>query len=158
MKKGYGSTASDHLFSNYPYKGYPEDDARQMESNEKLVHKAKIPTPFRGSSHPSKTFTPNYAVFNNEEPFQQKKEDEQYRNKTTKVWKANNPNKKGFNGTFTAFPQYIEEGEKVKAPKKEENIWMPNFNGTSKGLNETLSKPCVAPSQMILNEMRRTKA
>ena len=31
-------------------------------------------------------------------------------------WKYNNPNKKGFNGTFEKHPQYIEEGEKEKKP------------------------------------------
>lgn len=34
---------------------------------------------------------------------------------------------------------------------------MPNFNGTSKGLNETLARPCPPQSQLVLNEMRRNK-
>ncbi len=31
----------------------------------------------------------------------------------------------------------------------------PNFNGTSKNFQETLAKPCPAPSQLKLNEIRR---
>ena len=80
------------------------------DSNEKLIHKAKIIAPFKGSSHPSATFTPDYALLNKEEPFNQKKQDETYRNKSLNQWKYNNPNKKGYNGTFTAFPKYIDEG------------------------------------------------
>lgn len=30
-----------------------------------------------------------------------------------------------------------------------------NFNGTSKGMGETLARPCPAPSQMLLNQKRR---
>ncbi len=33
-----------------------------------------------------------------------------------------------------------------------------NFNGTSKGYGQTLAKPCPAPSQMLLNEVRRLKS
>ena len=73
MKKGFGNVAVGHLFGSYPYIGYPEDDQRAINSNERLVHKAKIPTGFRGSSHPSKTFTPDYAVYNSDEPYKQKK-------------------------------------------------------------------------------------
>ena len=43
-----------------------------------------------------------------------KNDDAQYRNKTTEKWKFNNPNKKGFYGTFNDFPKYIENGEKQR--------------------------------------------
>ena len=33
-----------------------------------------------------------------------------------------------------------------------------NFNGTSKGAGETVSRPCAVPSQLILNEIRRGKS
>lgn len=107
MKKGFGSAAVGHLFSSYPYAGYPEDDKRALSSNERLVHRAKIPTNFNGNSHPSKTFTPDYAVYNTNDPYQPKKEDEQFRGKEANRWKDTNPNKKGMNGAFTAYPQYI---------------------------------------------------
>lgn len=81
MKKGFGNTAVGHLFGSYPYQGYPEDDQKALNSNERLIHKAKIPTGFRGNSHPSKTFTPDYALYNTDEPYKQQKEDEQYRPK-----------------------------------------------------------------------------
>lgn len=81
MKKGYGNTTSGHLFSNYPYQGYPEDDARAKDSNDKLIHKAKIPTPFRASSNPSKTFTPDYALYNKNQPYEPVDEDNLYRPK-----------------------------------------------------------------------------
>lgn len=42
-------------------------------------------------------------------------------------WKYNNPNKKGYNGTFTAFPPYIEEGEKEKKPVSHEKPWMYSY-------------------------------
>ena len=32
-----------------------------------------------------------------------------------------------------------------------------NFNGTSKGVGETNTKPSVVPSQLVLNEIRRGK-
>ena len=65
MKKGYGNTTAGHLFSHYPYQGFPDDDPRNQQSNERLLHKAKIQTPFKGSSHPNPAFTPNYTVYNN---------------------------------------------------------------------------------------------
>lgn len=121
MKKGFGNTNVGHLFSHFPYEGYPDDDPRAKDSNDKLLHKAKIPVPFKGGTHPSATFTDNYAVYNGSEPYQPKNEDEQFRGRDKSSggnWKYNNPNKKGYNGTFTAFPQYIEEGEKRKSEKK----------------------------------------
>lgn len=72
MKKGYGNTTAGHLFSQYPYSGYPDDDQRKQQSNDRLLHKAKIPTSFIGSSHPNQTFTPNYTVYNTSEPYQPK--------------------------------------------------------------------------------------
>ena len=33
-----------------------------------------------------------------------------------------------------------------------------NFNGTSKGVGETLTRPCVPASQVPLNQIRRAKA
>jgi len=80
-----------------------------------------------------------------------------YRDKTNEKWRVNNPNKKGYNGTFTEFPKYIEEGEKAKPNPSHENVWKPNFNGTSKNFTETLAKPCQATSQLLLNEIRRNK-
>jgi hypothetical protein len=65
MKKGYGNTSVGHLFGQYPYNGYPEDDQRQKDSNDRLIHKAKIPTPFKGGLYPNNTFTDNFAVYNN---------------------------------------------------------------------------------------------
>lgn len=35
--------------------------------------------------------------------------------------------------------------------------YRPNFNGTSKGTKEAITRPCPAPSQLFLNEARRTK-
>ena len=63
MKRGFGSTNVGHLFSSYPYQGYPEEDRRNKDLKDKLNHKAKIITPFKGNLHPSTTFTPNYAVY-----------------------------------------------------------------------------------------------
>ena len=74
-------------------------------------HKAKINKPFVGSSNPHATFTPHYQTYHLEgEAYQPKNDDEQYRNKTSQKWTYNNPNKKGFYGTFTEFPKYIENG------------------------------------------------
>jgi hypothetical protein len=76
-----------------------------------MVHKAKIPAPFNNTVHPEATFVPHHQTFHQlVEPYQPKNDDTQYRSKTTKKWTFNNPNKKGFNGTFTEFPKYIEEG------------------------------------------------
>lgn len=67
-----------------------------------MEHKAKILAPFNGGAHPSSTFTPHYQTFYNAgEPYQPVNDDVQYRSKTTQKWTYNNPNKKGFNGTFT---------------------------------------------------------
>lgn len=66
MKKGFGNAAVGHLFSSFPYLGYPEEEGRVRESNERLIHKAKIVAPFKGSSYPSSTFTPDYALLNKE--------------------------------------------------------------------------------------------
>ncbi len=77
-----------------------------------MNHKAKIPVPFK-NSHPTATFDPDYVIKEQKgEPFQQTKDDELYRGKSAGNWRYNNPNKKGYNGTFTKFPQYIEQGEK----------------------------------------------
>ena len=76
-----------------------------------MTHKAKILKPFHGSSHPTSTFTPNYQDYHLVgEHYQPKNDDIQYRSKTTNKWTYNNPNKKGFYGTFTEFPKHIEEG------------------------------------------------
>jgi len=72
MKKGFGNTTAGHLFSHYPYQGFPDDDPRKQQSNERLLHKAKIPTPFKGLSHPNPAFTPNYTLYNTCEPYQPK--------------------------------------------------------------------------------------
>lgn len=65
--------------------------------------------PFSGASNPSATFTPHYQTYRVEgEPYQPQKDDTQYRSKTTNKWTVNNPNKKGFYGTFTEFPKYVE--------------------------------------------------
>lgn len=110
MKKGYGNTTVGHLFGSYPYMGCEYDNIKNLQSKERMEHKAKIGQPFRGSSHPSKTFTPNYAAFQPGDAYQPSV-DQPYRGKDgPNAWKYNNPNKKGFNGTFTEFPQYIEEG------------------------------------------------
>lgn len=37
-------------------------------------------------------------------------------------------------------------------------LFRPNFNGTSKGVGETLARPCMPSSQMLINEMRRTRS
>jgi hypothetical protein len=125
MKQGYGNTSVGHLFSQYPYGGYPDDAERDRVSNDRLLHKAKIPTPFKGGVHPSATFTENFALYNSAEPYKPKDEDNTFREKCAGGnWKYNNPGKKGYNGTFSKFPQYIEEGEKAKLLKKEEGIWM----------------------------------
>lgn len=66
-------------------------------------------------NYPTTTFTPHYQTFyQKEDPYQPKNDDTQYRSKTAQKWTYNNPNKKGFNGTFTEFPKYIEQGEKIK--------------------------------------------
>ena len=31
MKKGYKNTGAQHLFSSYPYRGYPEEDLRKKD-------------------------------------------------------------------------------------------------------------------------------
>ena len=124
MKKGFGSTNSEHLFGTYKYMSSPYDNPHDMERREKMNHKAKILSPFNGSSNPSATFTPHYQTYRLEgEPYQPIKEDTQYRSKTTKKWATNNPNKTGFYGTFSEFPKYIEEGEKIKTQTSHENIW-----------------------------------
>jgi hypothetical protein len=87
-----------------------------MESKERLIHKAKISKPFTGTHKPSETFTPAYKDFHLEgEPYQPVNDETQYRSKTKEKWNYNNPNKKGFYGTFTEFPKYVEEGEKKKS-------------------------------------------
>lgn len=134
MKKGFGNTTHGHLFGAYQYKGSPYDNPRELQSNQKMVHKAKILAPFQNSVHPEATFVPHHQTFHQlGEPYQAKNDDTQYRSKTSKKWTFNNPNKKGFNGTFTDFPKYIEEGEKIKPSPSHENVWRPNYNGTSKG-------------------------
>lgn len=100
MKKGYGNTTAGHLFSHYPYSGYPESDLKEINSNERLIHKAKIPAPFKGNLHPSATFTDDFAVYNTSEPYKVTKDDEVFRGKSNNKWNYNNPNKKGYNGTF----------------------------------------------------------
>jgi hypothetical protein len=76
-----------------------------------LEHKAKILKPFVGSSNPHAIFTPHYETFHQEgEPYQSKNDDMQYRVKTANKWNYNNPIKKGFYGTFSQFPKYIENG------------------------------------------------
>ena len=124
MKKGFGNTTAGYLFSQYPYQGYPQEQGREKDKREKLEHKAKIPTSFKGGSHPTSTFTPGYAVYQSDEPYKQTKDDEMYRGKSMGNWKYNNPNKKGFNGTFEKHPQYIEEGEKAKKPIITQKPWM----------------------------------
>lgn len=95
-----------------------------MEGNERLIHKAKIPRPFNGLNHPNATFTPDYQAFKQVgEPYQAKNDDTQYRSKTTHKWNYNNPNKKGLNGTFSEFPKYIEEGEKLRSEPNHEKVW-----------------------------------
>jgi hypothetical protein len=77
-----------------------------------LNHKAKILKPFLGLNQPQAVFTPHHQTFQNVgEPYQPKNDDTQYRSKTTQKWNYNNPNKKGFYGTFTEFPKHIEQGE-----------------------------------------------
>ena len=107
MKKGFGSTNVGHLFSSYPYQGHPDEDARNIDLKDKLNHKAKIKTAFKGNLHPSTTFTPNYAVYDTQEPYKVTKDDEIYRGKSLGNWKYNNPNKKGDVGAFTSYPKYI---------------------------------------------------
>ena len=63
MKKGFGNTTAG-LFSSYPYQGYLDEEGKNKNSYEKMIHKAKIPVPFKGSSHPNKTFTPDYVDYN----------------------------------------------------------------------------------------------
>ena len=69
MKKGYGNTTAGHLFSAYPYMGSEFDDGKNLQSKERMEHKAKIGQPFTGSSHPSKTFTPDYAAYLPGDPY-----------------------------------------------------------------------------------------
>jgi len=42
MKKGYGNTTAGHLFSAYPYMGAEYDDGKNLQSKERMEHKAKI--------------------------------------------------------------------------------------------------------------------
>jgi hypothetical protein len=114
MKKGFGTTGNEHLFSNYEYKGSPYDNARDLEMQERLKHKAAIKQPFVPVSNPSPHFIPNYQTYHQgNEPYEPKDHDNQFRSKTVQKWTTNNPNKKGFNGTFSNF-KYIEEGEKPR--------------------------------------------
>ena len=115
MKRGFGSTTVGHLFGSYKYEGTPYDNHQNQEKRENLAHKAKISKPFIGSTNPQATFTPHHQTFHLEgETYQSKNDDAQYRNTTTEKWKFNNPNKKGFYGTFNDFPKYIENGEKQR--------------------------------------------
>lgn len=93
-----------------------------------MVHKAKILKPFNGLNAPQATFTPHYQTFYHQpDPYLPKNDDTQYRSKTTQKWNYNNPNKKGFYGTFTEFPKYIEQGEKIKPAPSHENVWKYSF-------------------------------
>ena len=109
MKKGFGNTTAG-LFSSYKYMESPYDNQRDLDKREKMNHKAKISTPFCGSSNPQATFTADYQAYHLEgEHYQQPRVDEtSYRSKTQNKWTYNNPNKKSFYGTFTQFPNYIE--------------------------------------------------
>ena len=88
-----------------------------IERKNKLEHKAKILKPFSGG-HPSATFTAPHETYHLEgEPYKQPKVDESgYRSKTSKKRAATKTNKTGHYGTFTKFPNYVEEGEKPKGP------------------------------------------
>jgi hypothetical protein len=89
-----------------------------------MEHKAKIKAPFRGSSHPTKTFTPDYASYQPGDDYKPS-EDQPHRVKDgPNQWRYNNPGKKGNIGTFTQFPQYIEEGEKEKKKPEEVKPWL----------------------------------
>ena len=127
MRKGYGSIGVEHLFSSYPYEGYPEEDGRKKDQQEKMAHKAKIATPFKSTSHPNTTFTNDHAIYNKDEPYQEKKEDLTYREKSLNQWRYNNPNKKGYHGTFSDFPPYIEQGEREKNQIQTTKPWMFSF-------------------------------
>ena len=88
------------------------------------MHKAKIPHAFTGTTKPNATFTPDYVAYRQEgEPWQQQKDETQYRSRTTEKWKYNNPNKKSFYGTFSEFPRHIEEGPAPKAAIRHEKVW-----------------------------------
>jgi len=50
MKRGFGDTTTGHLFGSYKYQGSPYDNPRDLESKERLEHKAKIPAAFKGHS------------------------------------------------------------------------------------------------------------
>lgn len=120
MKRGLGSSTAGQLFGQYPYAGYPEDEQRRRSGEEQLLHKARIPEPFRGGSHPAATFTADHAVYQASEPYRPRNEDEQFRGKSTRSWKYNDRQA----ATFSAFPQYIEQGERPRAPRREDRVWM----------------------------------
>ena len=110
-----------------------------------MFHKAKILKPFLALNAPTSTFTPHYQTFYNQaEPYQPKNYDTQYRSKTTQKWNYNNPNKKSFYGTFTEFPKYIEQGEKMKPASTHQNVWRYFFfylDTTSTELRKDTVKP-----------------
>ncbi len=135
-KKGKGNTTTGHLFSTYGYLNDPFDNEKDKNKQEKLKHAAKIGAPFSTGKPEDKDFTPKYTLYPKDgeaEPYKDKDDFASCRDLKAGNWKYNNPNKKGYNGTFTAFPRYIEEGEHLKKHKVEEKIWRPNFKGTSPG-------------------------
>ena len=124
MKRGKGSTTTGHLFGAYPYQGTPHDLPRELDSKQRMEHKAKIHKPFHGTSNPNATFTPDYLAYHNEgDAYKPKMDETQYRSKTTQKWTYNNANKKSFYGTFSEFPHYIEQGPKQKEALKHEPVW-----------------------------------
>jgi hypothetical protein len=66
------------------------------------MHKAKIHTPFVGGNKMGATFTANHQDFGGpRDKYKPTNEDDLFRSKTSQKWNVNNPNKKGFYGTFS---------------------------------------------------------
>ncbi|EGR30625.1 hypothetical protein IMG5_127650 [Ichthyophthirius multifiliis] len=154
-KQGQGNTTIGHLFNHVNYENDPYNREKEMDKNERAIHKSKIldlKKPFINSKHGQGIFNPDRIVYGLDRPITEGiKRTYNYPGvQHPKAFKNADIPKKGYNKTIQKFPFYSEEGDVPRAWKKTipsmtQRAWIFHTRGT-------LSKPCPSIVSMSLNK------
>jgi hypothetical protein len=140
----HGARNESEVFSRLPYVGDNYENKKDQRTNERADHRAKIHSgPVHIKTNIHEPFQPDMYLYNGPydgaaiKPAEEQKKLEGTRfckSKSQKEpWRPNNPAKKGYNMTINK-PHYYHQTLYYKPkdlPKvHEENLWIPNYNGT----------------------------
>lgn len=142
---------SNGIFSNYKYQESDYNNKDSIKKIERKLHHDKIiKGSFKCGVSGNNFFQPLTDIQDSKVSNSVNNYGKLYniknKSKEIKIWKPNNPAKKGYNKTINKFPYYKESKEIRFIQPVQMNYWIPNGKGT-------LPKPCITPNLLYRNRV-----